>query len=102
VLVTGLTGTEIVGAVPLNGVPSERTPLTLPTPATVKFRIVWAPLQMTASPEIAPVTGSGCAIWIGRLNGAVQPFASVTVTVWSPAVTPLKVLEFCGAPLSSV
>ena len=45
----------IVGAVPLNPVPSDKVPLNVPVPVAVMVTLVLAPLQIVAIPLNAPV-----------------------------------------------
>ena len=51
----GLTLTVIVGAVPLNGVPSDKVPVMVPVPVAVMVKLVLPPLQIVAVPLSAPV-----------------------------------------------
>ncbi len=51
----GLTLTVIVGAVPLNTVPSDKVPLIVPVPVAVMVKFVLPPLQIVAVPLNAPV-----------------------------------------------
>jgi hypothetical protein len=46
----GLTLTTIVGAVPLKAVPSDKVPLIVPVPVTVKVKLALPPLQITVVP----------------------------------------------------
>ena len=51
----GLTFTVIVGAVPLNTVPSDNVPVIAPAPVTAILRIVELPLHIVVVPLKAPV-----------------------------------------------
>ncbi len=46
--------TVIVGAVPLNGVPSDKVPDIVPDPITAKVRVAEFPLQIAVVPLISP------------------------------------------------
>ena len=50
VVVTGLTLTVIVGAVPLNVVPSDSVPEMVPVPVTVNVSVAELPLQIDVVP----------------------------------------------------
>ena len=45
----------IVGAVPLNPVPSDKVPLNVPVPVAVMVKLVLPPLHIVALPLNAPV-----------------------------------------------
>lgn len=51
----GLTLTEIVGAVPLKAVPSDKVPVIVPSPVTASDKFVLPPLQMDGVPLNAAV-----------------------------------------------
>jgi len=55
VVAVGLTLTVIVGAVPLNGVPSDNVPLIVPVPVAVIVKFVLPPLHIEVVPLKAPV-----------------------------------------------
>ena len=52
---TGVTDTVIVGAVPLNGVPSDNVPLMAPEPVTLIVSVALLPVHIEVVPLIAPV-----------------------------------------------
>ncbi len=46
----GLTPTVMVGAVPLNAVPSDKVPVIVPVPVTASDNVAVAPLQIVVLP----------------------------------------------------
>ena len=55
VVTAGFTTTFIVGAVPLNAVPSDKVPLIVPEPVTLRVRVSVLPVHIDAVPLITPV-----------------------------------------------
>ncbi len=55
VVAVGLTLTVIVGAVPLNDVPSDNVPDSVPVPATDNVKFAEFPVHIAWVPLIAPV-----------------------------------------------
>ena len=74
----GLTLIIIVGAVPLNAVPSDKVPLMVPVPVAVIVKLVLLPLQIAAIPLNAPV-GLALTVTVVAADAALwHPAALVT------------------------
>jgi hypothetical protein len=85
VVVNGDTFTLIVGAVPENGVPSDKVPESVPVPVTERFRVAVAPWQIVTAPARLAV-GLGFTVILNGEPGALQPklLATLTVPVYVP------------------
>ena len=75
----GLTFTVIVGAVPLNGVPSDKFPEIVPEPVTATDNVALPPLQIDCVPLITPVGR-------GFTETVALPVLSVAMDVQVPLV----------------
>lgn len=82
-MIVGVTFTVIVGAVPLNEVPSERIPDMVPTPVTVRVSVVLLPLHIAASPlKMAVGLGFTVTVALPVLSEAIdvqEPFVKLTM-----------------------
>ncbi len=77
----GLTLTIIVGAVPLNAVPSDNVPVKVPVPVAVIVKLALPPLQIEVVPLNAPV-GLAFTVTVVAADDALwHPAPLVTCTV---------------------
>ena len=100
----GLTLVVIVGAVPLNALPSDSVPLIVPLPVTVSVKIALWPLQIVVFPLITEV-GRAFTVTLAvfPLDTALEQLLAflidVIVTVVEPELASASVLNVPLPPL---